>query len=159
MLACGLIGGCADVEQSSDNVEVHQDNLIGYSADSLEIIGLTAVKIDPADKSDSDIEVYINLSDAFDSDMKYPGLFRFELYQFVPRSSQAKGSRVHVWSDVDLNDAIENNRYWHDHLRAYKFVLDMDFNPYDKRTYVLQVTCITPDGKRLGDEVSLGNQR
>jgi len=95
------------------------------------------------------VNIFVTVLDAFGSQIKAPGVFRFELYEYVPRSAEQKGKRIVIWDDIDLTDAVENNKYWSDYLRAYKFYLDLD-QPTN-RTYILQVTCICPGGRRLSD--------
>ena len=123
----------------------------GFAADDVDIIGLTSIKQSTEKPNTSTISAYVNLLDAFDSSFKFPGTFRFELYQFVPRSSQPKGKRIIIWDDYDLKYAAANNRYWNDFLRAYHFELDFESNSLEKGAYVLQVTCLTAEGRRLTD--------
>ena len=99
----------------------------------------------------SQITVYVSLLDAFGCQMKTPSVFRFELYEYVARTVDRKGKRLYLWPDIDLNDATENNNYWKDFLRAYNFTLNTGIDPGLPRTYVLQVTCVMPTGKRLTD--------
>ena len=99
------------------------------------------------------INIYVSLIDPFGSQIKSPGIFRFELYEYIPRSSEPKGKRAIIWPDIDLTDPITNNSYWQDFLRAYEFSL-----PCEQTTgqdYILQVTCLCPNGKRLSSEFSL----
>ena len=99
------------------------------------------------------LKVYIMLQDSFDSQIKAPGTFRFELYEYVSRSAESKGRRITIWPDIDLIDANRNNLYWRDFLRAYHFNLDLD-NAIGERS-ILQITFLTPDGQRLSGEVTL----
>ena len=99
------------------------------------------------------IKVYVSLLDSFGSQIKSPGIFRFELYERVPRSAEPKGRRIAIWPDIDLTDVVENNHYWRDFLRAYEF--NFDFEPESDQSYVLQVTCLCPNGKRLSAEFAL----
>jgi hypothetical protein len=102
-----------------------------------------------ADKA-SQLKVYVSLLDSFNCQIKSPGAFRFELYEHVERSGSPKGKRIVLWPDFDLTDSAANNSYWRDFLRAYEFHLDLE--PRSDRAYVLQVTCLCPNGKRLSDE-------
>lgn len=95
----------------------------------------------------SKINVYVGLLDRFGSQSKSPGIFRFELYEHLQRSAREKGRRVAIWPDIDLTDAQQNNFYWNDFLRAYRF--ELDFEPQGEKKYVLQVTCICPNETRL----------
>lgn len=101
----------------------------------------------------SRIKVYVSLLDSFGYQIKAPGIFRFELYEKVSRSAEPKGGRIALWPDINLNDVVENNHYWRDFLRAYEFNL-----PYElevSKNYILETTCISPNGKRLSAEFTL----
>jgi hypothetical protein len=123
----------------------------------------------PSDASQSGkLSVFVTLLDAFGSQMKAPGVLRFELYEYVPRSAQAKGQRLTLWPTVDLTSPAQNNRYWRDFLRAYEFVLDTGSPTQNSalggptqagrdKTYILEVTCMYPDGRRLSSEYVLKN--
>jgi hypothetical protein len=99
----------------------------------------------------------VGLLDGFDCQVKSPVVFRFELYKKVERSAEPKGKRITIWEDIDLTEPGKNNEYWRDFLRAYEFILD--FEPIGKPSYILQVTCLCPDGKRLSAEFALGEAK
>jgi len=101
------------------------------------------------------LRVFVTLLDAFGSQMKAPGVLRFELYEYIPRSAQSKGPRLTLWPDVDLTGPAQNNKYWRDFLRAYEFVLDTQASR--DKTYILEATCMYPDGRRLLGEYVLKN--
>ena len=101
-------------------------------------------------KPEPQINLYVGLLDSFGSQKKSPGVFRFEMYEYVQRSAEPKGERVAIWPDLDLTNAVENNRYWRDFLRAYQF--NLPFEPTSNQSYILQVTFLCPTGKRLSDE-------
>ena len=85
--------------------------------------------------------------------MKAPGVLRFELYEYIPRSAQSKGQRLALWPDIDLTAPAENHKYWRDFLRAYEF--ELDTQAHRDKTYIVEVTCTGPDGKRLSGEYLL----
>lgn len=120
-----------------------------YTPSNIEITPLTEI----SQGATSEIIVYVSLLDAYNSTIKSPGIFRFELYDFVPRSPQPKGRRLKLWPDMELLEANENNNHWEDYFRAYKFTLSGDI-PNDKPC-ILQATFITPDRKRLTDDIIL----
>jgi len=101
----------------------------------------------------SKIKVYVTLLDTFDSQVKAPGTFRFELYSYVPRTAEPKGKRIAIWPDINLTDSARNNSYWRDFLRAYEF--DLDFIPQRNHSYVLQATYLSPDNRRLSADFFL----
>ncbi len=101
----------------------------------------------------SKINLYVSLLDQFGCQIKSPGMFRFELYKHVQRSAEPKGQRIVIWPDVDLTDPVTNNEYWRDFLRAYEF--NLPFEQAGSENYMLQVTCLCPNGKRLSSEFIL----
>ncbi len=121
-----------------------------YLADDVEIMPLTELK---SDRNAATIDVYVSLLDRFGCQVKSPAVFRFELYAFVPGSPQPKGRRLMHWPDVDLTDPATNNGYWHDYLRAYRFTMPLAQKPGSD--LILQVTCMTPQGRRLSDTIVL----
>ena len=96
------------------------------------------------------IDIYVSLLDSSGCQIKAPAVFRFELYEQLPRLAEPKGRRITMWPDIDLTGITVNNSYWQDFLRAYKFSLD--FDQQTGQSYILQVTCMCPDGKRLCGE-------
>jgi hypothetical protein len=119
----------------------------------IEIMPLTEI-IDAGDsESVSRIDVYVGLLDRFGCQMKSPVVFRFEVYEKVQRSAEPKGGRIVIWPDVDLTEPGENNSYWRDFLRVYEF--NLDFGLEKNRSYILQVTCLCPHGRRLSAEFDL----
>lgn len=127
----------------------------GFQVGGVHIIGLTRLIPDPENASDKHINTFVDVLDIFDSRIKAPCRFRFELYEFLPRSSRNLGKRVSIWPEFDLTSAKANNLAWKDHLRSYQFDLVLDFNTAQNTQYVLQVTCMTADGKRLTDTFKL----
>jgi len=112
------------------------------------------------------IEAYVSLLDSFGSQIKSPGKFRFELYEYVQRSAEPKGRRVMIWPEsdlpdpnsdrrywTDLSDPAANDRSWRDFLRAYQF--NLPFKPAPGRDYLLEATCLTSNGSRLTAEFGL----
>jgi len=99
------------------------------------------------------INLYVSVLDQFGSQIKSPGMFRFELYEYVQRSAEHKGKRAIIWPDIDLTDPAKNNDYWRDFLRTYVFSLPCQQSI--SQDYVLQVTYMCPNGKRLSSEFTL----
>ena len=125
----------------------------GYGPEKIDIMPLTEF-VGPADAQGNwKINIYVSLLDSFGCQIKSPGIFRFELYEKVERSAEPKGKRIAIWPDIDLNTAAANNERWRDFLRAYEFSLD--FEPHGGENYILQVTLLCLDGKRLSDEFGL----
>lgn len=125
----------------------------GFSPAKVSILPLTGWVSPAAPDAKSYIQAYVTLSDAFGAQLKYPGTFRFELHERVQRSAEPKGKRIKIWPDLDLTQPWENNRYWQDFLRAYEFHLE--FEPDSNQRYILQVTFIGMEGKRLSMQISL----
>ncbi len=124
-----------------------------YAPAKVHILPLTEfVNVGDAERQ-SQVKLYVSLLDSFGSQIKAPGVFRFELYEYVQRSAEPMGRRVAIWPDIDLTNAVENNKYWRDFLRAYEFYLPFDAD--SDKTYILQATCLCPDGRRLSAEFNL----
>ena len=150
-----LVGaGCepADAELSS-GADSGFNQLSEYGPVKLDIMPLTEFTATGGGEKPSKIKVYVSLLDAFDCQIKTPAVFRFELYDRVPRSVEPKGRRIVIWPDIDLNDAVKNNEHWRDFLRAYEFSLP--FEPQSNQSYILQITSLCPGGKRLSAEFAL----
>jgi hypothetical protein len=115
----------------------------------IDVLPITSIATAPASASDRDsaITAYVCLLDAFDSQIKAPVVFRFELFQHLQRSADPKGKRLIVWPDIDLTDPAVNNNLWQDFLRAYLFSLPLQKSSAEN--CILHVTCVCPSGKRL----------
>jgi hypothetical protein len=123
-----------------------------YVPEKIDIMPLTEFAV-AGNTQQTRINIYVSLIDQFGSQVKSPGIFRFELYEYKQRSSEPKGKRAVIWPDVDLNDPVINNDYWRDFLRAYEFSFPCE--QAKNRDYILQVTCLCPNGKRLSSEFTL----
>ena len=120
--------------------------------DVLPLTGLTKTEASQRTR----LNLYVSLLDAFGSQIKTPGVFRVELYDYVQRSAEPKGRRTAIWPDIDLTDPIANNKHWNDFLRAYRF--DLPLEQGGGQDYILQVTCLCPTGSRLTSNFTLRNQ-
>jgi hypothetical protein len=153
-----VVWGCDSVRtvkhlpEAADRFEVGgvYDN---YTPAKIEIMPLTEFASVGDDEQTSKINVYVSLLDSFSSQIKWPGVFRFELYERVFRSADPKGRRIAIWSDVDLTEAARNDEYWQDFLRAYQFGLD--FVATERGDYILQITYLSVDGRRLYAEFDI----
>ena len=124
-----------------------------YAAEKIDIMPLTEfVSVGDAEGT-LQLNVYVSLLDWSGCQVKGPAIFRFELYEKVPRSGQPRGGRTVIWPDIDLTEKGENNNYWRDFLRAYEF--NLDFGQSSDKSYILQVTCLCPNGRRLSAEFEL----
>jgi hypothetical protein len=103
------------------------------------------------------LNVYVALIDAFGCPIKAPTTLRIELYEHVRRSAQPKGQRLHIWPDIDLTHPAENHNAWRDFLRAYEFQFDLRAGR--DTTYILEVTCLSPEGRRLTAESAIRTGR
>ena len=145
--------GCKFGPNKSPGNSENSTSHISYSPASVDIMPLTEFTSANSEEQASQLTVYVSLLDAFDCQIKAPGKFRFELFEHKKRTATPKGKRLAKWSDIDLTDAATNQLYWQDYLRAYKFVLD--FEPHQDRIYVLDVTCLCPDRRRLTADIVL----
>jgi hypothetical protein len=148
-------GGCGPATESSpgDNRAELLSVYTSYNPVKIDIMPLTEF-VDVGDTEEtSKINVYVSLLDSFGCQEKSPGVFRFELYEHVERSANEKGKRIVIWPDIDLTDAIKNNSYWRDFLRAYEFKLGFELQT--NQSCVLQATCLCPSGRRLSAEFTI----
>jgi hypothetical protein len=125
----------------------------GYMPVKIDIMPLTEFILAPQSLGSSKLRVYVSLLDSFDCQIKSPGIFRFELYEWVLRSPEPKGRRITIWPDIDLTDAEKNNSHWRDFLRTYEF--NLDFEPKARQDYILQATFLSPASRRLSADFSL----
>ena len=157
LILFSINAGCEQPKTPTE-IPVKTDNSIdmlslytSYVPVKIDIMPLTEI-VSPGN-TQSKINIYVSLLDPFGTQIKSPGIFRFELYEYMQRSSESKGKRAVIWPDVDLTDPVANNDSWRDFLRAYVFSL-----PCEKsisQDYILQVTCLCPNGKRLSSEFTL----
>jgi hypothetical protein len=153
-----FFSGCGEPPVDPDkSVEVNWDCL--FQIDRVHVIGLTSIESKPDDASSSVLTVYLSLQDSFASSIKVPAIFWFELYKYVPRSPNPRGTRLYLSSEFDLNGLSVNNDHWEDFLRAYKFTMDATVRYDPSVTYVLQITCVTPDGRRLMETFYLNKKK
>ena len=139
----------------SEKIDNSDDNLSIYTRFvpvKIDIMPLTEF-VDAGDAQQPTINIYVSLIDSFGSQIKSPGMFRFELYEYIQRSAEPKGKRTVIWPDVDLTDPVTNNDSWRDFLRAYEFSFPCEQT--NSQDYILQVTCLCPNGKRLSSEFTL----
>jgi hypothetical protein len=117
------------------------------------ILPLTELSSPSGASQSTKLRAFVTMLDSFGSQVKAPGVLRFELYEYIPRSAQLKGQRLAIWPDIDLTGPAENNKYWQDYLRAYEFELDTQASR--DKTYILEATCMSPDGKRFSCDYTL----
>jgi len=129
----------------------------GFAPAHIRVLPLTELPGSTASSQTEVLDAYVSLRDASGRQIKAPGVFRFELYQRVLRSGQPKGQRLTIWPDIDLTHPTTNDAYWRDFLRAYEFKLDTPAGLHE--TYILEVTYMCPDGRRLTAEYLLKGSR
>ncbi len=149
----GCEPAASEITSKADNGFNQLSAYAWYVPVKIDIMPLTELINVGDDEEASKIRVYVSLLDAFDSQIKTPGVFRFELYEYIERSAEPKGRRIIIWPDIDLVDTVENNKHWRDFLRAYEF--NLEFEPESNKSYILQATCMCPNGKRLSAEFGL----
>jgi hypothetical protein len=152
-----MSGGCEMPvlhNDSSTNIDEVEDLSVysRYAPAKIDIMPLTEFIIGGDSRQDN-VNLYVSLVDSFGSQIKSPCVFRFELYERVQRSSEPKGKRVIIWPDIDLTDPAKNNEYWRDFLRAYE--VNLPFESTGSQSYILQVTSLCPNGRRLSSEFIL----
>ena len=146
VLGCNLTPSAEQIPETADKNYKKLSISTAYTAAKIDILPLTSFETGMGERN-TKINIYVSLSDSFGCQLKSPGIFRFELYEHIQRSAKPKGNRIVIWPDIDLTDAVQNHTYWRDFLRAYEFNLDVE--PQSNQTYMLQVTCLCPNNKRL----------
>lgn len=101
------------------------------------------------------ITAYVDVYDQYNSRIKAPGIWRFELYSKVPRSADPMGGRIKLWPDLNLTQPAGNNGLWQDYLRCYRFELNLDSELASGDGYILETICYTADGKAVSDTIEL----
>ena len=147
--------GCGQLTGRTSKADNDLNKISAYShfaPDRINIMPLTEF-INTDNARQISIKPYVSLIDPFGSQIISPGIFRFELYQRALRSAEPKGKRVVIWEDIDLTELAVNHEYWRDYLRAYEF--DLPFEKDVNQSYILQVTCQCPNGRRLSTEFAL----
>ena len=164
VLVAVLLSGCGEpqvyvpppprqVIQKREPVESVATIPAGFAPAKINILPLTELNGSSTGGQNATLKVYVVLLDAFGSPIKAPGVLRFELYEHIQRSAQAKGQRIAIWSDFDLTHPAQNNEHWRDFLRAYEF--ELDARASRDRTYILEATYLCPEGRRLSGEFML----
>lgn len=126
-----------------------------YAASSTHIMGLTEIVVGGDSGEAAILKVYIDMLDPFDRRIKSPGVLRLEVYDFMPRASDPRGKRLFIQPDLDITDPVDNDKYWQDHLRTYRFDIPLEFSPSPGSAFIIEATFIPPGGKRLSDQFQL----
>jgi hypothetical protein len=147
-----VLTGCNPPQQTKMPVNQTQNVCLydGFEPVRIEILPLTEIT---RPGKEHKINVFVSLFDTFGCSQKWPAVFRFELYEHITRSAEPTGRRIQLWADVDLTIPEKNNQYWQDFLRTYKFTLDCGLG--EKQSYILRITCLLPNGKRLSSQLAL----
>ncbi len=159
LLAAVLAAAGCESQQTADKLPVNKNGEVDvsvygrYVPVKISIMPLTEFICVGDDIDASQIKLYVSLLDSFGSQKKAPAVFRFEVYEYEKLRAEAKGKRIVIWPNIDLTEPGINNEYWRDFLRAYQF--NLDFEPLRNQSYILQVTCLCPNGRRLSTDFTL----
>jgi hypothetical protein len=97
------------------------------------------------------LDVRAEVIDYYEDAAKAFGSFRFEMYHFIPNSTDPKGKRIATW-DEDLLEPKKNLLHWDKITRTYEFKLQWtEAIPIGQR-FVLEVTFTSPFTDRLFDQ-------
>jgi len=147
LAAAGIfVCGCENPGMQDAGVSPQQ----GFNIQRVRISALTDFVVSGQDLQQNEIKTYTELLDAYDTSFKKPCVFRFELYEYKPLTSNPRGKRIIIWPDIDLSSAGKNNEHWKDYLRAYEFYLPLGFSPQAGRDYLLEATCLVGE-RRFSD--------
>ena len=145
MLPC-LLAGC---DSGSAPVVTEPPRPAGFPVASIHVAGLTELTEHAKAKDSQTLRVFVELMDTYGSKIKAPVTLRFELYRYVPHRTDPRGSRLRSWPDFDLFSQAGNHLYWRDYLRAYEFSLDVSPALPPEESYLVEVTCMTADQRRI----------
>ena len=101
--------------ESQKTAEAKMTSYEDFGPVKIEILPLTEFS---ASEKGQKIIAFLSLKDSFGSSQKWPVIFRFELYEQVPRSVEPMGKRIKIWPDIDLKTPAKNNQFWQDFLRC-----------------------------------------
>lgn len=151
-----FVAGCGEAELAGQRItRTEKENHTvykPYEPAGIEVVPLTEIR--DSNDGNSVIELYISLVDKYGESVKAPVELRFELYNYIERSGRIKGSRVFMWTDIDITDFEINSKKWQQHLDAYRFELNLD-KDIQPGGYVLQCTCTTASGARINKDYVL----
>ena len=122
-------------------VPVHSDIRPG-EVERIRISALTEFVPVPSAPDKVQIKTLVELIDPLDTPIKTAFVARFELYEFLPLSSNPRGRRLTIWPERDLYDLGTNDELWEDFLRGYEFYLPLEFVPQPDKKYLLEVNCM-----------------
>lgn len=94
------------------------------------------------------LDVRIEALDPYGDTTKAFGDFRFELYSFMPNSTERKAGKLVTW-EVPLTDPKDNFNHWNSINRAYEFKLQWAAGITAGQRYVLVAVFTSPYTKRL----------
>jgi hypothetical protein len=154
MVSVFALAGCNPQDpQVGRHAGLNEPVMAGYGPAAVETLGLSEFKVDR--DNGARLKLFVAVLDKFGSSIKYPAVFRFELYEYVPQSTVAKGKRIQAWPDLDLTDAAVNNTQFQEYLKAYEFDLAINVPMQAGKTYIIESTCIFPGGRRVGTEANI----
>ena len=85
------------------NIDVYQ----AYRPVRAVFLPLTEIKAAEQPHLNETITAFVALVDSEGSAVKWPGVFRFELYEYLSRSTEKKGKRLHIWEDNYILEVID----------------------------------------------------
>ena len=112
---------------------------------------LTTVRTAKEAGSITVLDVRVEALDADGNTARAFGNFRFELFSFMPNSTEPKAGKLVTW-EVPLSDPKTNLVHWNNINRAYEFKLQWDSGITAGRKYVLVAIFASPYTKRLFTE-------
>jgi len=114
----------------------------------IEVLPFTKPRSWDGDSIPDGIEVVLRPLDYFGDQTKAVGTFRFELYTFQKADSDPKGERFGFWQE-DLTSRQAQEQHWDRITSTYRFRLGWSGPEARPGKYVLEVTYISPDGRRI----------
>lgn len=148
-----FFSGCMadrDLIENVERVESSDASFDNRFVDTVDIVGLSEISLIDEARSISHLKAFVDLKDRWGEKIHENVILRFELYEYVPRSSERKGTRIFQWEDIDTSG---NGRvFWNEVFDSYQIDLSLNKALNKEQRYVLFLTVFTSEGKRLEDQ-------
>ncbi|KPK76026.1 MAG: hypothetical protein AMJ79_08650 [Phycisphaerae bacterium SM23_30] len=115
------------------------------------------LEADPQQGEPAGIEAYVELLDQFGDPIKGAGVFRFEIFRYVPAVSDPRGRRFAGagMQVLDLSEPQVSQQYWDGITQCYRMILELPEEAAGARQIVLQATFISDPTGRVQDTLVL----
>ncbi len=135
VFAAGLLCGCGGDDGRMSVSMATPVPMQTIPTEKTRLLGLSALETDG--DGQSVVRAFVQPSgDGADA------VYRFELYQYLPRAANPRGNRLRMWPEVAAGKAGADNPLWQPHLRAFEIVLPIENELSMKSTYLIELTVL-----------------